>query len=740
MTPDDQQHPATPALPAERAFVVQLGADAAPARGKVSLREGPPMSRAHAIALVVAVGCLVSGGGASAAVVTSAADSGPGSLRETIAAAPAGDIVVIPALGQITLTSGQIVVGKNLQIAGPGPSSLTISAGGNSRIFSVSSGATVTISDVTLTDGEALDDFGGCIRNSGSLTLTRLVVTSCDAGSGGGVANLNPGTLVVNESLISENRALISTPSNGGGGGIFSAALTTTTVNTCTISGNSAERGGGGYLGGGQETTTFNNSTVVGNASIGSGGGLHGGFGTLRLHSTLVASNTSANLGPDVLGGPATSLGSNLIRNGAYSGLTDGVNGDQVGSNIFPVDPLLGPLADNGGPTPTYALGCISPAIDAGANTNAFTTDQRGLPRSVDGVADATPSAFPDVGAFELQTPCPIATTTTSSTTTTSTTTTTTTLPVCGDGIAELDEACDEGAANGAASSCCTADCMLRAAGDTCRPAAGACDAAELCTGADGACPADELAPAGTLCRPSGGACDVAETCDGASAACPDDAGVAASTGCTVNGIKNQPCAGGPGADEIRGTPGPDVIVGGGGDDELRGGDGDDLLCGEGGDDLLEGGEGADTLDGGPGADRILGERGDDVLAGGPDDDLMQGGVGADVASGGEGNDTISGGRGDDVLEGGPGDDVLSGGEDEDVILGGDGDDTISGGSYGDPLLDGGPGNDVIQGGKGDDVLVGGPGTDALDGGADDVAGDSCSDADQAGPFPNCEL
>ncbi len=132
----------------------------------------------------------------------------------------------------------------------------------------------------------------------------------------------------------------------------------------------------------------------------------------------------------------------------------------------------------------------------------------------------------------------------------------------CGNGIIDAGEACDEGAANGSSSSCCTVECQVKPAGTVCRAAAGVCDLTETCTGTSGQCPADQkstavcrpaagpcdlaeqcdgvtndcpvdqLAPAGTVCRPAAGACDVPETCSGGSPSCPADQYVAAGTVC----------------------------------------------------------------------------------------------------------------------------------------------------------------------------------------------------------------
>ena len=66
---------------------------------------------------------------------------------------------------------------------------------------------------------------------------------------------------------------------------------------------------------------------------------------------------------------------------------------------------------------------------------------------------------------------------------------------VCGDGLPDLGEECDLGAANGAPDSCCTSDCHLRASGEVCRAAAGACDAAETCDGLVPTCPPDPFQP-----------------------------------------------------------------------------------------------------------------------------------------------------------------------------------------------------------------------------------------------------
>src|SRR5690349_20351354 len=92
---------------------------------------------------------------------------------------------------------------------------------------------------------------------------------------------------------------------------------------------------------------------------------------------------------------------------------------------------------------------------------------------------------------------------------------------LCGDGTLDILEQCDEGAANGAPDSCCTAVCTFVAADTPCRDSAGACDLADVCSGSSGVC--DDLKST-DVCRPAAGVCDAPESCDGSSNDCPADA------------------------------------------------------------------------------------------------------------------------------------------------------------------------------------------------------------------------
>jgi hypothetical protein len=155
--------------------------------------------------------------------------------------------------------------------------------------------------------------------------------------------------------------------------------------------------GGGGILNPGTATVTY--CTISGNSSAwlyGPAGGISNG-GKLDLYNTILSGNVMyddlRHVGktPDDFDGTINSLGHNLIGSGVttYSGFDP--------TDLLNVDPRLGPLQDNGGPTFTHALLPGSPAINAGDNTAAPRFDQRGegYPRIVGGTID--------IGAFESQ-------------------------------------------------------------------------------------------------------------------------------------------------------------------------------------------------------------------------------------------------------------------------------------------------------------------------------------------------
>lgn len=280
------------------------------------------------------------------------------------------------------------------------------------------------ISGNTATNGEG----GGVVNNGGTLTITTSSLTGNSAYDGGGLYNHPSSTALISHSAMISNSVSDPSPDPANGGGFFNAG--TVTLLNDTLSGNTAtENGGGGFTSAG--TTNLNNVTIVLNTAN-NGGGLRVNGGTLNLKNTLVALNTATLLlAGDDCSGSLTSQGYNLI--GIYDPLACTFvagAGDQIGSPGTPLDPLIGPLANNGGPTLTHKLLNGSPAIWAGnpalpgsgGNACAFD-DQRGVARQVlcdigayDGSEPPTPT--PTATATRTRTPTPTATSTATPTST----------------------------------------------------------------------------------------------------------------------------------------------------------------------------------------------------------------------------------------------------------------------------------------------------------------------------------
>ena len=237
--------------------------------------------------------------------------------------------------------------------------------------------------------------------------------------AGGGV--YVRGALTLRRSVVSHNALYVPSFNYGWGGGIFVRA--DAEVEASTFNGNFATLGGGlykavfGHFGDPGTTLIVGNSTFVNNyASMGAG------LASARP-ATITSSTLSANFGSSGAGGVWVKAEADLVlqssivarnRTGDYYGLycdliaRGGVTGANnlvvvagdttvLPADTIALDPMLGPLADNGGPTPTVLFYRGSPALDAGANPAAFAYDERG----VDFFREVGPA--PDIGATELQ-------------------------------------------------------------------------------------------------------------------------------------------------------------------------------------------------------------------------------------------------------------------------------------------------------------------------------------------------
>jgi hypothetical protein len=166
------------------------------------------------------------------------------------------------------------------------------------------------------------------------------------------------------------------------------------------MSGNMAFGGNGGAIAGG--TVVLTNSTISSNSAASNGGGIfQNGMngGSVKSRNTIIALNT-ASTAPDVYG-PLTSENFNLIGDSSGATITPAQFADQIGTAGSPINPMLGPLQNNGGPTLTRALLSGSPAIDKG-DSSFYSTDQRGFARPIDMPAIANAGDGGDIGAFEL--------------------------------------------------------------------------------------------------------------------------------------------------------------------------------------------------------------------------------------------------------------------------------------------------------------------------------------------------
>ncbi len=374
---------------------------------------------------LLALTSFTSAAGAAVFIPTKTADTADGactaadcSLREAVLAANAhaGDDVILLHAGIYVLTiagnedlgaAGDLDILDGLTLLGDGAASTIVDGNGIDRIFHVPGGITAEIRDVTLRNGRVSGN-GGAIRNAGELTILRSVLSgnasvagAAGAGFGGAIMTDGPGS-----SLTATDSTLASNTAQGGGGAI--ALSDEVTLANVTITGNrSTEDLGGGLYVFSDARATVNNATLASNTAALNGGGIFAesaafiGFVT-KINNSVLAGNTAPS-GPDCFG--SIDSGYNLIGNDAGCRGPSVAKHDIVGTPVSPIDAKLGPLAENGGPTPTRALLAGSPALDLGNPATPGSgggaceaTDQRGAAR---------PGAIRcDIGAFEATAEC----------------------------------------------------------------------------------------------------------------------------------------------------------------------------------------------------------------------------------------------------------------------------------------------------------------------------------------------
>jgi hypothetical protein len=435
-------------------------------RRRQAERRGSGKRKVAAGATIAMGATLAASGSAQAATftVSNLSDDGAGSLRQAIDDANTNgigsdDIVFASGL------SGTIDVGSSdngglyaltaMNIKGPGADKLTLRGGGTNLDYvfysgtdggvdGASPGDPVTLSGVTITGGNAAGhraasytSGGGIWNQDFNLTVSASVIAGNYAqNDGGGIFSADPqGSLNVVDSTVSGNNA--SSDPNSYGGAILSQSPTT--IQRSTVSGNTAGGDGGGiYMRqGGAASLTIENSTIANNSSVanspddegggawnyegptvirsstitgnrvGGTGGLGGGVYAGENYPTVITNSIIANnhgtKGNDLYLRGGAQVGFSLIRDTANATPT-GYALNQTGPNVFGVDPQLGGLASNGGPTQTEAPAASSPVVDKG-NASGLNSDQRGVLRPIDfpAIPNVGGGDGSDMGAVELQ-------------------------------------------------------------------------------------------------------------------------------------------------------------------------------------------------------------------------------------------------------------------------------------------------------------------------------------------------
>ncbi len=345
----------------------------------------------------------------STLLVKSAADDGSaGTLRAVLAAAQNGDTIQFASAldgHTITLTQGQLVVSRSVTIDGPGASELAISGNAASRLFEIGSGAKVTISGLTLTDGVATD--GAAVLNAGNLTLTQDVLSADvaqgvaggglfgdGAGRGGGVENEAGATLTVSKSTFTGDLALGGTGGGNAFGGAIDNEAGTVTIDHSTFTGDQAVAADGGAV---SVAVTLPGGLSASLLGVAGGGGVWNDGGALSVtNSTLTNNlaqggsdgNASSSTAAFVVVG--TAIGGAIGEGAFFTAATPGVvvgnstftrNQSLGGSDLlysasnftFPLQPLVDAGSGRGG-----ALGAVAGNVSLSQSTLTGNTAQGG--------------------------------------------------------------------------------------------------------------------------------------------------------------------------------------------------------------------------------------------------------------------------------------------------------------------------------------------------------------------------
>ncbi len=337
--------------------------------------------------------------------VTNLNNSGAGSLRQAILDAnvhAGSDTITFSVSGFITLGSSLPNITDHLTIDGSGQS-ITISGNNLYMVMYLDNGKTLTLNKVTIDRGNSATSGGAIFNYQGTLIVSDSVFSNNHATNYGGAIYVSNGSLNITNTKFHSNSA-----TDGGG---IKAYGSTLSISRSTFSYNNVSGNGGGIFNDHSSTLTLSNSTFSGNIATW-GGGLANYDSTLIVLSSTISGNTVFVSG----GGIRFYSGSFILKNSILANATGGADCQAdaaIGANTHnliednlgcgtPVssdNPMLGPLTNNGGPTQTMALLPGSPAINAGDDANCVVApvankDQRGVTRPF--------GAHCDIGAYEV--------------------------------------------------------------------------------------------------------------------------------------------------------------------------------------------------------------------------------------------------------------------------------------------------------------------------------------------------
>ena len=350
--------------------------------------------------------------------VNTTADSGAGSLRQAIADAVEGDSITfnLSTPAKITLTSGAIILNKSIIITGSSnPEDIVIDGNSVTSIFIQSSSGnddTITISGISLSNSGSSAFYQDASSAGNEFTISNcLFINNSSLGNGGAILAAGSSTNILIDCSFVSNKTVVAKMDGGAienqgylkiygctftgnnsaddGGAIVTDdenSLGSVDIINSTFSGNTAnDIGAAIYI---KQATNgivnIYNSTIVNNSGV--GGVVNKKRGFLNIYSSILANNTPGDLSGTV-----------DIAYNCLIGKSSGVEITDSRDNILDQLPLVGPLADNGGPTFTHSItNALSPCLDTGTNILALIYDQRGFPfERVEGPGI-------DIGSYEL--------------------------------------------------------------------------------------------------------------------------------------------------------------------------------------------------------------------------------------------------------------------------------------------------------------------------------------------------